>query len=302
MHTLILSIAFSVAVSIFLKLARGGGIRVDQAIAVNYATAVALCLWLLRPPLDTLFQQPPAVWLILGLLGVLLPSVFLIMAAAVRRTGIVRSDTAQRLSLILPILAAFLVFHEAASGRKLLGIALALCALACLLARPRAADQGAAADATPADAAATRPDDETQARSRGWLTLLGVWAGYGCIDILFKQMARIGAGFTGSLLLSFALAGLLMGLWLLARRTRWHARSLASGLVLGGLNFGNIYFYIRAHQTFPDNPTLVFAAMNIGVISIGTLVGAGLFRERLSAVNLLGIGLALGAIVLLFPR
>jgi drug/metabolite transporter (DMT)-like permease len=302
MHTLILSIAFSVAVSIFLKLARRGGIRVDQAIAVNYATAVALCLWLLRPPLGTLFEQPPAVWLILGLLGVLLPSVFLVMAAAVRRAGIVRSDTAQRLSLILPILAAFLVFHEAASGRKLLGIVLALCALACLLARPRAAGQGTAADAAPADAAATRPDDETQARSRGWLTLLGVWAGYGCIDILFKQMARIGAGFTGSLLLSFVLAGLLMGLWLLVRRTRWHARSLASGLLLGGLNFGNIYFYIRAHQTFPDNPTLVFAAMNIGVISIGTLAGAGLFRERLSALNVLGIALALGAIVLLFPR
>ncbi|MGB7483915.1 MAG: hypothetical protein WA909_09665, partial [Castellaniella sp.] len=144
MHTLIFSISFSVAVSIFLKLARSRDIRVDQAIAVNYATATALCLWLLSPPLDTLFDQSPEVWMILGLLGVLLPSVFLIMAAAVRRAGIVRSDTAQRLSLILPLLAAFLVFHEAASGRKLLGIALALCALACLLARPRAAGDGAA--------------------------------------------------------------------------------------------------------------------------------------------------------------
>jgi drug/metabolite transporter (DMT)-like permease len=305
MHTLILSIAFSVAVSIFLKLARGGGIRVAQAIAVNYATAVALSLWLLRPPLDTLFERPPAAWLILGLLGILLPSVFLVMAAAVRQAGIVRSDTAQRLSLILPILAAFLVFHEAVSGRKALGIALALCALACLLARPRHTGTGSPSGTSPsASAVATSAaDDEARgSAARGWLTLLGVWAGYGCIDILFKQMARMGAGFTGSLLLSFTLAGLLIGLWLLARRTRWHARSLASGILLGGLNFGNIYFYIRAHQTFPDNPTLVFAAMNIGVISIGTLVGAGLFRERLSAVNLLGIGLALGAIVLLFPR
>lgn len=296
MHTLILSISFSVAVSIFLKLARSGGIRVDQAIAVNYATAVALSLWLLRPPLDTLFQQPSVVWLILSLLGVLLPSVFLVMAAAVRRAGIVRSDTAQRLSLILPILAAFLVFHEALSGRKAIGIALALCALVCLLTRPRAAS------AAPAPVSAASDDGAQGTASRGWLVLLGVWAGYGCIDILFKQMARIGAGFTGSLLLSFALAGLLMGLWLLLRGTRWHARSLISGILLGGLNFGNIYFYIRAHQSYPDNPTLVFAAMNIGVILIGTLVGAGLFRERLSALNMLGIGLALGAIVLLFPR
>src|SRR5690606_8876508 len=126
--------------------------------------------------------------------------------------------------------------------------------------------------------------------------------GYGCIDILFKQMARSGAGFTSTLLLSFVLAGVLIGLWLWARRTAWHARSLGSGILLGGLNFGNIYCYIRAHQTFPDNPTLVFAAMNIGVVSIGTLVGAGVFRERLSPLIMLGIGLALGAIVLLFPR
>src|SRR5690606_685426 len=105
-----------------------------------------------------------------------LPGVFLIMAAAVRQAGIVRSDAAQRLSLVLPILAAFLVFHEAVSGRKTVGIVLALCALACLLARPRQAVTG------------TTP----QTASRGWLMLLGVWAGYGCIDILFKQMARSG--------------------------------------------------------------------------------------------------------------
>jgi drug/metabolite transporter (DMT)-like permease len=289
MSILILSIAFSVAVSVFLKLARSRGIHVDQAIAVNYATAAALSLWLLRPPLETLFAQPPTAWLVLGLLGVLLPGVFLIMAAAVRQMGIVRSDTAQRLSLIVPILAAFLVFHEAVSSHKAVGIVLALCALACLLARPRSAAPGPAAPAaTPT--------------GHGWRMLLGVWAGYGCIDILFKQMARIGTGFTSTLLLSFVLAGVLTGLWLWMRRTAWHARSLASGVLLGGLNFGNIYCYIRAHQTFPDNPTLVFAAMNIGVVSIGTLVGAGVFRERLSALNGLGIALALGAIVLLFPR
>ena len=285
MHTLVLSITFSVAVSIFLKLARRHAIQIEQAIVVNYATAAALCLWLLHPPLDSLLDQPAAAWWILGLLGVQLPGVFLIMAAAVRQAGIVRSDTAQRLSLILPILAAFFIFQETLSGTKAAGVGLALCALACLLARPRAAT-----------------DTGTPTEGRGWRVLLGVWAGYGCIDILFKQMSRIGAGFTGSLLLSFVLAGLLLALWLLARGTRWQGRSLMSGLLLGCLNFGNIYCYIRAHQTFPDNPTLVFAAMNIGVISLGTLIGAGLFRERLSALNILGIVLALGAIVLLFPR
>ena len=42
--------------------------------------------------------------------------------------------------------------------------------------------------------------------------------------------------------------------------------------------------------------------MNMGVIVLGTLVGALLFRERLSRLNLLGVLLALGAIVALMPR
>jgi len=265
---------------------------------MNYVTACVLCLWLLRPPLESLGRQTPAGWLVLGLLGILLPAVFLIMAAAVRQAGIVLSDTAQRLSLIIPILAAFLVFHEALSGLKGLGILMALSALACLLRRPA----GASAPADAASISRTPAGAASGTGRLGWLPLLGVWAGYGTIDILFKQMARTGSGFTSTLLLSFVLAGVLMGLWLLLRRTQWHARSLISGILLGALNFSNIYFYIRAHQTYPDNPTLVFAAMNIGVISIGALVGAGLFRERLSWLNLAGVGLAIGAIVLLFPR
>jgi multidrug transporter EmrE-like cation transporter len=90
--------------------------------------------------------------------------------------------------------------------------------------------------------------------------------------------------------------------YLIVRHTAWTRRNMVAGLVLGLLNFSNIYFYIRAHQTFPENPTLVFSAMNIGVISLGTLIGAGLFKERLSLVNGLGILLAVGAIIVLIPR
>ena len=73
-----------------------------------------------------------------------------------------------------------------------------------------------------------------------------------------------------------------------------------SGLLLGALNFGNILYYVRAHQAFKNDPTLVFAGMNIGVITLGTLVGALLFREKISRVNAVGILLAIASIVSLF--
>jgi len=285
MLILITSIVCSVAVSILLKIARKYRMDAAQAIAVNYPVAALLC-WMLLDPQPATLATPSAAWWILGLLGVLLPSVFLVMAGAVRHAGIVRSDAAQRLSLLIPLLAAFLWFGEAVSHAKLFGIGVALAALGCLLAR-RAVGQG-----------------ETRTASSPWMVplLLGVWVGYGVIDILFKQMAKTGAVFASILFTTFVLAGILIFAWLILRRTRWTVRSILAGMALGLLNFGNIYFYIRAHQVFPDNPTLVFSAMNIGVISLGTLVGAGVFREKLSWVNVLGIVLAIVAIVILFPH
>ncbi|MFA5487861.1 MAG: EamA/RhaT family transporter [Candidimonas sp.] len=282
MHTLIISIACSVAVSILLKIARRQSIDVAQAIAVNYLVAITLCALILQPAPASLLK-PDNAWGVLAALGILLPTIFLTMAGAVRHAGIVLSDAAQRLSLFIPLIASFVLFGEQLSTGKITGISVALIALVCLLLRPR-------------DVAA--PGDTL--KSVGFL--LSVWVGYGVIDILFKQMAKAGAAFSSSLLISFSIAAVVIFGYLLAKRTVWTRRNALAGVVLGTLNFGNIYFYIRAHQVFPDNPTLVFSAMNIGVISLGTLVGAGFFKEKLSWINFLGIVLAISAIVILIPR
>ncbi|HUG58653.1 MAG TPA: DMT family transporter [Candidimonas sp.] len=282
MYTLIISIACSVAVSVLLKIARRQNIQMDQAIAVNYVVAASLCLLILRPHPAALLN-PSTPWWVLIALGVLLPTIFLAMAGAVRHAGIVLSDAAQRLSLFIPLIASFVLFGEALSSSKVAGIVIALVALGCLLARQR-------------------QPGTTNDTGRAAALLLLVWLGYGTIDILFKQLAKSGAVFSSSLFVAFALAGVLIFLYLLVKRSVWTRRNLVAGAVLGLLNFGNIYFYIRAHQVFPENPTLVFSAMNIGVISLGTLVGAGFFKEKLSWVNALGIALAITAIVVLIPK
>lgn len=282
MITLLISLVCSVAVSVLLKIARSRNLDMSQAIAVNYVLAAILCLAILHPS-DSSLLHPDTRWWVLIALGVLLPSVFLAMAGAVRHAGIVLSDAAQRLSLIIPLTAAFLIFGEHGSTGKFLGIGIAFIALLCLLARPR---QSAGSSET----------------GRSIALLLCVWAGYGVIDILFKQMARSGTSFSSSLFASFVLAGVLMFIYMIARRKRWTMRSVVAGIILGALNFSNIYFYLRAHQVFPHNPTLVFSAMNIGVISLGTVVGALIFRERLSWTNGAGIVLAIAAIVMLFPH
>lgn len=278
---LIASISCSVAVSVLLKLFRRWDVEAAQAIVMNYAVALLLALGLLRPSLEQL-AAPATPWGVLVALGVLLPSVFLAMAASVRHAGIVRSDAAQRLSLFIPLVASFFLFGQNPSATTLGGIALAFAALFCLL---------------------RRPVDAPAAEGRYlWAWPLAVWVGYGVIDIMFKQMSKAGTAFGAGLVASFALAGLLLFTFLLLRRTRWQMRHLAAGVGLGLLNFGNIFFYIRAHQQFPQDPAIVFSAMNIGVVSLGAVIGALVFKEPLSRVNLVGLALTIVAIVIMIPR
>jgi len=278
---LLASVAFSVTVAVLLKLARRHDIDVRQAIAANYAVTAALT-WLTLNPSTKQLASAGQAWGLLLALGLLLPSGFMAMAQSVRHAGIVRSDAAQRLSLFLPLLAAFVLFGEPLTLRKAGAMALAFTALFCVL-RRRAPAAAASAD------------------GRAWLWPLGVWLAYGIVDVLFKQVAKTGAAFPGALLIAFALSGVFMTGYLLLRRTEWQVRHLLAGVALGAANFGNIVTYIRAHQALPNNPALVFSTMNMGVIAVGTVVGALLFRERLSGLNLLGLVLAGAAILMMMP-
>ncbi len=281
MTYLILAVLCSVAVSIFLKIARKNNIQIAQAIAINYVIATLMTWFLLKPNLKSIAEYT-ATALIFIALGVLLPVVFIIMSRAVEQAGIVKSDAAQRLSLFIPIVWALAFFGEVLTPARGLGVALALAALLCLIYKPNASKGSNSA-------------------KQYALPLIGVWVGYGVIDILFKQLAKLDkTAFAGNLLVAFVLAGVLMFVYLLLKRTNWRIKSMLAGIVLGVLNFGNILFYVRAHQVFKDNPTLVFAGMNMGVIALGTLVGAWAFREKISRVNAIGVVLAMASIFCLF--
>nr|MCR4662795.1 hypothetical protein [Endomicrobiaceae bacterium] len=274
----IFSIVCSVAVSILLKISKNKGISINQAVAINYPVAAISTFLLFKPNFSTNFNVLLSEWQILLPLGILMPSIFIIMGECVNRAGIAKSDAAQRLSLFLPILAAFLIFGETVSAGKLLAVGLAIISLSALVYKPKS---------------------KTQSTGAIW-TLLGVWFGYGIIDILFKQLSKNAAMTTTNLCTLFIFSGIVLFTYLIIRRIKWNIPSIFGGIILGCLNFGNIYFYFRAHQAYDNNPTLIFAAMNLGVISLGTIIGTAIFKEKINVINIIGIVLAIIAIVCLF--
>ena len=277
---LTIAVLCSVAVSILLKILRQKNIDIRQTIVAGYPVAFLLTWVLLQPNINGVGELGGA-WGIIIALGMLLPAVFIILGRAIEAVGMVATDAAQRLSLIIPIVAAFLLFGEVLTGIRVFGLVLGFLALMALIYRPQNTDMSVRAARTP-------------------LWLFGVWAGYGIIDILFKQVAKQGTTFPLTLFVSFGLAGLLLFIYLLIARVRWQREALITGLLLGALNMGNIYAYVRAHQVLSESPSIVFTGMNVGVITVATLIGVGIFKEPLNRVNALGLLLAIGCVAVLF--
>ena len=277
---LTIAVLCSVAVSVLLKVLRQKNIDIRQTIVAGYPVAFLLTWFLLKPDVSGMNALGGA-WGIIIALGILLPAVFIILGRAIESVGIVATDAAQRLSLIIPILAAFLLFGEVLAGTRIFGLLLGFLALGALIYRPQQGQISRQAKHTP-------------------LWLFGVWAGYGVIDILFKQVANQGTAFPLTLFVSFGLAGLLLFIYLLITRVRWQGNALAAGLLLGALNMGNIYAYVRAHQLLSESPSIVFTGMNVGVIAVATLIGVGVFKESLNRINVLGLLLAICCVAVLF--
>jgi drug/metabolite transporter (DMT)-like permease len=275
---LILSILCSVTVGVLFKVARRYTISITQIVATNYVLALILCYFFFSPDLATVTAQAP--WGIYIPLGILLPSIFLFLAASIQHMGIVKTDAAQRLSLFIPILAAWLIFGEQFNALKITAFLIAFPALLLILAKP---------------------SDNTENK---WVYPAVVLVGFGLIDILFKQIALYtNLPYTTSLFVVFGIAMPIMlvviGVEIRYKKRKLKYQSILFGALVGLFNFGNILFYLKAHQSFAENPSTVFAGMNMGVIIIGSLTGIFIFKEKLSKLNFTGLFLALIAIVLI---
>lgn len=277
----LISVLCSVTVAVIIKIAREKGVNYLQLLVWNYPVALLMTYFVLKPELVAWNSSLP--WGLYIPLGFLLPTIFICIAMSIRYGGIVKTEVAQRLSLFIPLLAAFLFMGEKIVPKNLIGIGVGLLAIVFSIGWNK---------------------QNTSNERNYWIFPLMVFVGMGIIDILFKQIALLaGITYMSSLWIVFVLAlgfALLFLCYLLfIKKQVLDVRAVAYGGVLGLFNFGNIVFYMKAHKALPENPSLVFTAMNIGVISVGALVGVLLFREKLSNYNKIGVLLAIISVLLI---
>ena len=273
---LIFSIICSVIVGVIFKITRKYNTNSIQIVAFNYVFALILCYVTFSPDISQVHATAP--WNIYIAIGVLLPVVFLFLIASIKHMGIVKTDAAQRLSLFIPILAAWFIFKEDFNSYKLIGLLIGFVALLFILRKNTGNDQNK------------------------WIYPTIVLLGFGVIDILFKQVALYTAlPYTTSLFVIFdialAVSLLVVIYYSVIKKVKLELKNILFGGLVGLFNFGNILFYLKAHKAFSENPSTVFAGMNLGVIVLGSLIGLLFFKEKLSKINFVGIFLALIAII-----
>lgn len=283
MFYVLLSVICSVSVSVLIKFARHKGVDTLQMLVWNYPTAVLLAYFIFSPDLSSIHldEIPYSIFLPLSFL---MPALFVCIAYSIRYTGIIKTEVAQRLSLFIPLLAAYFLFGETIGWGKLGGIALGFIAILLCL--------------------SWTPIQDASEHKKFLIYPMIVFVGMGVIDVLFKRLSQWEGIPYGTLLflvffgaLVFAFLYYCYLLWI--RKNRLDRRSVYWGVGLGLLNFGNILFYLKAHQNIPDNPSIVFTSMNIGVIVLGALAGLVLFGEKLSNLNKLGILIAILSVIII---
>ncbi|TVP80401.1 MAG: hypothetical protein EA352_00110 [Gemmatimonadales bacterium] len=299
---LVLAILSSTAIVVVFKLTKGRFDRLSL-VTVNYAAAVGAAALLLRlDPPDRGLAADPGLLLLGTALGLLFVAGFVLLGRAIDEAGISLAAAVMRLSVAIPFVASWLVWGEVPSPAQGAGLVLAAVAFV-LISRP------APVSALPVEPVSALPVEEMGMAPRprrplvAFLLLSLLFVTGGMVDTSLKLFEETFAETNSRahfLLVVFAVALVTGALLVLARgiRTRrWPSRGvLGWGAVLGLVNYGSAEFMLRALRDIPG--TVAFPVNNVAVVTLATLLGMGVWRERTGTGHRAGLLLALVALVL----
>ena len=276
---LLLSILSSTAIFVVFKLLKSYNINTLQAIVVNYFTACIIGSLLYKGDIKPA-EIVQTNWFIAAIvLGFLFISIFNVMALTAQKNGLSVASVASKMSVIIPVVFGILVFKESVGFQKITGILLALVAVYLT---------------------SLKQKDNAVLTQSIYLPLI-LFFGSGIIDTsinyfapddnipLFSATIFAMAAVIGVLLLSFNY---------LKSKQRFKLKSLPFGIILGIVNYTSIHFLLLALRVENTESSTLFTINNIAILSLSTLIGLVLFKEKISKKNWIGISLALISILL----
>lgn len=281
---LVLSIFASTIILILFRLFRSFSIDNKQAIVFNYLAACLCGVTVYSKPINYNAILDSDWFLGALILGFLFIFIFNIMALTAQKNGLSVASVASKMSVVIPILAGILLYNERLSFIKLIGIVLALMALIL---------------------ASVKREDRVNLAQSLYLPVI-LFFGSGVIDASLKYLETTYVQNDDIPIFSstiFFFAGFIGLIWMIINkqitRKSIQLKSILAGFTLGIVNYFSVFFLLKALQHNNLESSTIFTINNVAIVTVTSLVGFLFFKESVSKVNLLGICIAIAAIILM---
>ena len=287
---LILSILSSTGIFLIFRLIEKRGVSNFPVIVINYITAAILGFALNSRTAAEPGQFPAAFYALAMIIGVLFILMFFVVARSSQKAGMSVTTIAGKMSVIFPILFSILYdVQDTISLLKAMGIFIALAGVLLTIYKKR-----------------------TQLPEPAFIYLpVILFIGMGLVDSLVKlaqyeYISDANLSLFAAILFSIsALSGLFASFFHRGRfRSIFTPGAFLWGALLGGVNFGSIYFFVKTlNYIHPEHgmvdSSVVFGINNIGIVALSVILGMLLFQEKLSGINKAGVLFCIMATILL---
>ncbi len=281
---LLLSILFNSLLFIIFKLFTRFKINNLQAIVVNYITAASFGFLTNSSSITIteLHQQP---WIYgAALLGLLFICIFFTLGLTSQKGGVTIASVSSKMSVIIPVVFAFIVYKEPVSTSKIIGIILALFAVYLV----------------------TNKKGANTFDKRYLFLPIILFLGSGVIDTLLKYIETNYVSsvhlsiYSSTIFLTAAILGtLFLGIKSSIKKEKIQLKNIIAGIILGIPNYYSIVMLLKALNTSGMESSIIFPINNVGILTFTAIVGYFFFKEKLSPKNWIGIAVAILAIVLI---
>jgi len=281
---LLLSVLSSTIIFVVFRLYKKFGVNTLQAIIVNYFIACTVGFFgyiegsnFTHVPSESWF--PGAL-----MLGFLFIAVFNIAAITTQKSGLSVVAVATKMSVAIPVLCGIFLYNESTGILKILGILLALVSVYLT---------------------SIKTKEGISIKRENLIFPLLVFLGSGIIDTSIKYLETSYVSETDVGLFSstiFATAGVLGILILIIQacmgKLKITYKNILGGIALGIPNYYSIYFLVMALRTKGFDSSTIFTMNHVAIVTVSTLVGILLFKEKLIRKNWIGLILAVISIIL----
>ena len=260
-------------------------LNIQGIITVNYITCLISTLVVNADTLTYQSMKAETLNVYAFLLGGLFIITFNIMSKTVTHFGIMISSVTQKMSLIAPIMIGVLFYAENLTIFRIIGIIAAMGAIV-VINMP------------------FNKDPEQKRKWIFWLYPLLTWLLSSIIDAAFYLLGKStgskqSAMFLATLFCTAATLGiLLIIIQKIKNAERIPLHIIPYGILLGVPNFMSIHYLMKAIGQGWD-ASLMFPINNVGIIAISMVGALLIFKEKANKFKLMGIALAISAVLLI---